>query len=225
MTAFQSISSIQRTIVSIFYALLCASIVYPLWILLSFLEIPIILQLLLTFVIIIIFVIFGAFFFLVVSLPEKLSRNFDKIRNGIAEGSINTPEKFATELNSFLIRHFNYLFLDIEYSALAVVSKNEIFYCDDFPDSIKPRDLNNLLKESAETEELVYKGLNYLNNEKLHCFMLPVHFGERHLGYILIYTTNKITRLFKAVLADFENYYVDDQLLHVINFEESEKAK
>jgi hypothetical protein len=221
MTAFQSISAIQRTIVTIFYALFCISIIYPIWMLFSSIDMPLILQLLLTILIIVVFVILGAFFFLIVSLPEKLSRNFDGIRNGIADGSINTIEKFAEKLNSFMISQFNYVFFDIEYTAIAVKAKSCVFYCNDFPDQLQSKKTDVFMQESSETEKLIYKGRFDSGEGKLHLFLLPVHFGDKHLGYILIYTNSKLSGLFKAILADFENYYVDDQLLHVISFEKA----
>ncbi|HRW21916.1 MAG TPA: hypothetical protein P5509_08085, partial [Bacteroidales bacterium] len=51
----------------------------------------------------------------------------------------------------------------------------------------------------------------------LHFYTIPVWFGNDYLGYMVVGVRNKLGRFFIGFLQDFENLFIDDQLLHIVN--------
>ena len=193
------------------------------WLLFTMLEIPLFLNIILIFFVIVVLIIFGIFFYLIVSLPEKLSRNFDLIRNKIAAGDITSVCDFADQINTFILRQFNYVFFDIQHSVIFINHESDLYYSKDFPENISQDKHSEFKKLSEETEKVLYTGKLKIEFAEFHTFIIPIHFGKDYLGYILILTNNRLWSLFKAILSDFENYYLDDQLMHVLNIQKKIK--
>jgi len=201
-----------------FYILFCLALIFPVWMLFTDLDLPSSVVILIVVLMILGFVVVGSYFYLIVCLPDRLSRNFDDIRNDIAAEKIKTPEQYANKVNDFIIRQFNFVFLDVEYSAMGIKDTEEIFFNDDFPKELFDN-YNVLFKKSSETESVIYIGSTKYLDKKAYKYIVPIYFGDRHLGFMIIVTNKKLSKLFKGILSDFENLYVDDQLLHILNYQ------
>ena len=132
METFRKISLIQRNLVLMFYIIFCLALIFPVWMLFTDLEMPGSVIILVIALMSITFVIIGSYFYLIVALPDRLSRNFDSIRNNIASGEIKSVDEFAKRVLDFVIKQFNFVFLDIEYAAMGVTQSKEMFFNDDF---------------------------------------------------------------------------------------------
>ncbi|MBN2776776.1 MAG: hypothetical protein JXR36_03995 [Bacteroidales bacterium] len=201
-----------------FYIIFCLALIFPVWMLFTDLEMPGSVIILVIALMSITFVIIGSYFYLIVALPDRLSRNFDCIRNEIASGEIKSVELFANRVLEFIIKQFNFVFLDIEYAAMGISKNRELFFNDDFPnDMFEDKDFSEYFDKCSETENVTYLGVFKHEDKKVHKYLIPIYFGENYLGFLLAITNKKLSPLFKGILADFENFYVDDQLLHVLN--------
>ena len=216
METFRKISLIQRNLVLMFYIIFCLALVFPVWMLFTNLEIPSSVNILVIVMMVLVFVFIGSYFYLIVCLPDRLSRNFDVIRNDVASGKIKNEADFAKRINDFLIKQFNFIFLDIEYSAVGIMDSKKIYYTSDFPKAFIEKEIAVFNKTSL-TEDVIYEGYKRYLDKRSYKYIIPIYFGNKHLGFIYILTNRKLNVLFKGILADFEDFYVDDQLLHVLN--------
>ncbi len=217
METFRKISLIQRNIVLLFYIFFCLALLFPVWLLFVDLKIPGSVTILVIVLMVITFIVIGSYFYLIVCLPERLSRSFDKIRNDIASEKIKTTEEFANHINKFVIKQFNFIFLDVEYTAIGINNTKKIYFNDDFPKDIFD-DYNILFTKGAETENVINLGTSKHLDKKNYKYLIPIYFGNKYLGFMIIVTNKKLNNLFKGILSDFENLYVDDQLLHILNY-------
>jgi len=227
MDAFRKISLIQRNLLLIFYIVFCLAFIFPVWLLFSApstlgFEMPNSVIILIMAVMAVIFVMIGSYFYLIVALPDRLSRNFDVIKNDIASGEINTAESFAHKVIDFIIKQFNFVFFDIEYAAIGIADSKNVFFNDDFPKEMFS-DYAEIFQKCSETEDVISLGPQKYLNKKVHKYLVPIYFGNRYLGFIIVLTNKKLSLLFRGILADFENFYVDDQLLHVLNNQKVKK--
>ncbi len=227
MDAFRKISLIQRNLVLIFYIVFCLALIFPVWLLfyapdtLGF-KMPYSVIILIVAVMAVTFVMIGSYFYLIVALPDRLSRNFDVIKNNIASGKINTTESFAHEVINFILKQFDFVFLDVEYAAIGLADSKNVFFNDDFPKEMF-EDYSEVFKKCSETEDVISLGSERYLDKKNHKYLVPIHFGNRYLGFIIVLTNKKLSPLFKGILADFENFYIDDQLVHVLNNQKIKK--
>ena len=224
MDTFRRISLIQRNLVLLFYVIFCLALIFPLWMLFTDLAIPFSVNMMVIVFLAIIFVVVGSYFYLIVCLPDRLSRNFDRIRNDIASRHINNEEQFARKVNKFLIKQFNFIFLDIEYSAMGIRESGKIYFNDDFPVELI-EDYDKFFKKSCETSNVSYFGVIRPLARKSHLYLIPIWFGDQCLGFLLVVTSKKLSSLFKGILSDFEDFYVDDQLMHVLEYQKLKKDK
>lgn len=218
METFRKISLIQRNLVLMFYIIFCLALIFPVWMLFTDLEMPGSVIILVIALMSITFVIIGSYFYLIVALPDRLSRNFDSIRNNIASGEIKSVDEFAKRVLDFVIKQFNFVFLDIEYAAMGITQTKEMFFNDDFPKDMF-EDYLEFFEKCSQTEEVIYLGYEKYEDKRAYKYLIPIYFGDNYLGFMMVITNKKLSPLFKGILADFENFYVDDQLLHVINLQ------
>lgn len=186
------------------------------------LEIPNSVNILVVVLMVLVFVFVGSYFYLIVCLPDRLSRTFDVVRNDIASGKITTEEQFAKRVNEFLMKQFNFVFLDVEYSAVGISDSQKVYFTSDFPKELIG-DAKKIFKKSSETEDVIYEGFDKYQEKKSYKYIIPIFFGNRNLGFMYVLTNKKLNPLFKGILSDFEDLYVDDQLLHVLNNQENKE--
>jgi hypothetical protein len=161
-------------------------------------------------------VVLGYSFIHVVSyIPSNLAGAFDPIQNAIADGSIRSAGDMARELSAFMVNFFNFAFFDIEYALVKI--RNERGY---WPADIDPGDVGlnagELDKRNETIMETVYVGKIKLQVKTGHLYLTPMIFGEENLGYIAVVTRQRLWKIFKQLLTEFEDHFVDDQVVHIL---------
>ncbi|HXK81302.1 MAG TPA: hypothetical protein PLO05_04000 [Bacteroidales bacterium] len=217
MGTYHKIYDIQRQLLVFFYIVFCLSLIFPAGMLLNYLFEPHWgIYLIASILYIALCAIAGAYIFVITLLPVKLMRGFDHIQNGIADGSINDDAQFSKALNHFTIKYFNYLFFDIEQSGFYVNQTGNIFYSNIFNSEISKRK-DEFIEKTKDTQLVQYIGKFKDKDFNLHFYTIPVWFGNDYLGYMVVGVRNKLGRFFIGFLQDFENLFIDDQLLHIVN--------
>lgn len=227
MNISRKISAIQRNIVLMFYIVFCLALIFLVWMVCSNplvigFKMPVSIVIIIVALMLVVFVMIGSYFYLIVAMPGRLSEDFDDIRNKVASREINDTESFAKFIIDFIIKQFNFVFLDVEYAAFGIADSKEVYFNDDFPKGMFA-DYSDVFLKCSETEDVICLGSERYFSEKLHKYLVPIHFGNRYLGFIIILTNKKLNSLFRGLLADFENFYIDDQLLHVLNNQKVKK--
>ena len=167
-----------------------------------------------TFVIFIGGIINWAFLIVIFKLPQNMADKFDEIKNKIARKEISDSKEFAEELSSFLIRFYNYTFFDVQFSAVKII--NEPVYCssEEIAEVIHWEDNERFC---LVTPDLQMHGKMNIGKSSFHAYTLPIHFGDNYLGFFTVFTKQKLGFLSLKFLADFEENYIDDLLLHVMS--------
>lgn len=224
MDTFKKLNRIQRNLVLIFYITVCLALLIPMWTLFTRMKVPYSVDIVVIILFLVVSVLLGAYSYLIVFLPERLNRNFDVIRNKIAVGEIDNVEKFSKEVISFLVKHFDYIFFDIEYAGVGVKEFNELYLSDDLKEDFLPNK-EKLFRIASDSEKPKFLGYIKPLEKKSYLYLIPVWFYEENLGFILVVTNRKLGSLFKGILKDFENYYLDDQLKLVIRLSKLKKGE
>ena len=164
------------------------------------------------FISIIIFIIIGAFLYVLFKIPFQLQYDFDDIKNRIANKELSTIDEFEKELSDFIIRFFNFAFFDIQECVIQIKNRKYFFSSELLKDLLN---YDNLSKKSAETPKTIKLGKIRSKNQKYHVLLLPIWFGKEWYGFILIFSRTRLLPIYRKMLEDFENNYIDDQLIHV----------
>lgn len=160
--------------------------------------------------------VFGAILSVILDLPQ-IGYYFDEVKNDIALKEIRTPEVFAARLSSIFCDYFSFYFFSVRF-CFVKIEGFEYFYSDNnILRIIDQSTLDEIILMSRTTEDVFYKGSYSFDNKNIHLYVVPIWFGKEWLGYIGIFTTNKLLKIFQSFLSDIENLYIDDQLYHVLN--------
>jgi len=160
----------------------------------------------------------GAFLYVLLELP-KIGYGFDQIKNDIASGKIKSPEQFSHRVVDLLCRYFSFAFFSVEYAFIKVQQEKPIGSDQAILEDLSAVDLDQLLKLSQNTETVTYVGKYTVKGKAYHLQLIPIYFGQEWLGYIGILTHQRLWKIFTRFLVDFENNYVDDQLVHVLDLQ------
>ncbi len=149
-------------------------------------------------------------------IPANLAGAFDPVKNGIAEGSISTPSDLSKALADFMCAFFNFAFFDIEY-AMVQIPGNEPVTSANL--EIKDPGFNpdELERFTLSLDKTAYFRKIETNSGFLHFYLIPMIFGDRRIGYIAIGSRQKLWKIFVQLLNEFENDYVDDQVIHILD--------
>ncbi|RZT96758.1 hypothetical protein EV201_1406 [Ancylomarina subtilis] len=146
-------------------------------------------------------VISGIYFYTILSIPYKLSRKFDKIKDKVALEEYTSCDDFQKEVANFIIDFFN-------YPGANVIGGNFHFnncksYIRNSGEDIKKFRSDTITKFKLKSgKSAVY---------------VPIKIANHNLGDMLLIMEGQTLPLFKGMIADFENYFLDDQLYHVLN--------
>lgn len=154
------------------------------------------------FIGVIISIIVGAYLYVILTIPFKMPEKFDVIKNKVALGEYKSINDFQTDVANFLKDFFNF------FGANVVGGKFCLKNCEQLI-------LDCNVDFSALNQDSFTRNKKWLRNNK-RAFHLPVKLGDRKLGYIILITQGYTLPVFNSVLKDFENYYLDDQLIHLI---------
>lgn len=158
--------------------------------------------------------VFSLYFFVINEIPKTLPRKFDVLKNKIANQEIDTVERFSKELNEFIIKFFNFITFDINYSAVQI-NDHKIVYSGNEIQEIESTLTENIEKTKTQTSP-IRLGKISINNKKHFGYIIPIHFGNNWLGYFVVFTKSRLNRIYVDFLDNFEDDYIDDQLIHVL---------
>lgn len=145
-------------------------------------------------------IIVGAYLYLVLSLPFQLSKKFDKIKDKVALKEYGSVAEFQNDIATFIIDVFAYPGITIDGGVFDFNKAERLTVNVDF-------DLELLSDLSEE------KTIKKVNGFK--AFYIPISLGNQNLGSMILFSKSFTLPILYAVLLDFENYMLDDQLLHV----------
>ncbi|MCF8222320.1 MAG: hypothetical protein K9J25_04175 [Bacteroidales bacterium] len=154
----------------------------------------------------------GSFLYVIWNIQFRLQYDFDRIRNNVASGKIQSLGEFEKALCGFVTGFFHYSFFSV--SACAIKIKDRPVYRHGDMDVTKPEEAEEKARKSPQLT--IWRKEKSSTGKKI-TYLLPVWFGDEYLGFLLLESPNKLPRILKTLLQDFENNYIDDQLLHVIN--------
>ena len=146
-------------------------------------------------------VISGVYFYTILSIPYKLSRKFDVIKDKVALESYQNCEDFQKEVADFIIDFFN-------YPGANVIGGNFHFKgCEKYINN-SGEEINKFRSDSITKFKL---------KSGKRAIYIPIKIAEHNLGDMLLIMEGNTLPLFKGIMSDFENYFLDDQLYHVLN--------
>jgi len=213
--SFNSMYRLQRTLLTVFYIVSAIAIYCVIgYIMIHIFHTGFFIIAASTIVYLILAVLFGSFMTIISYIPSNLAGAFDPIKNDIANRRIITSRDFSERLVLFINDFFDFAFLDVEHS-LVKIGEDEpsMSYS---PSDVDLKELSSLAGNSREVN---YLGKKTIGSEKLHCYIIPIWFGEEWLGFYSVFTKAKLWKIFVDLLADFENSYIDDQLIHVLDYQ------
>ena len=146
-------------------------------------------------------VVSGIYFYTILSIPYKLSRKFDIIKDKVALESYNNCEDFQKEVADFIIDFFNYP------GANVIGGSFHFKNCKTYINN-SGEDLNKFKADSITKYKL---------KSGKRAIYVPIKIADHDLGGMLLIMEGRTLPLFKSIMADFENYFLDDQLYHVLN--------
>jgi hypothetical protein len=214
--SFSVLYGIQRTLLAVFYL---ATVLSLFWIIFYLLDAVLGLAgvtIILVTIVYLVLVVLGYSFIHVVSyIPSNLAGAFDPIQNAIADGSIQSAGGMARDLSKFMVTFFNFAFFDIEYAMVKIKNDKGAWPSDKDPGEVG-LNIGELDKKNEAVTETVYVGKIKFQDRTGHLYLTPMIFGEENLGYIAVVTRHRLWKIFKQLLTEFEDHFVDDQVVHVL---------
>jgi hypothetical protein len=216
--SYSLIYQLQRIILLVFYSTTCIALSVPLarWVLKLSQEqlYPLVITLLLYIIVVL---IIGSMIHVISYIPFNLASAFDPIKNDIASGRISTMEQLAERLTVFTVQFYNFSFLDISHAFLETRESGVIGF-----ESNKEVDKflkeNRMLDKSKTLEEISLAGKISLPERDYHLYILPIRLGETWLAYMALLSEKRISPFFQRFLMEYEDNFLDDQILHLIRF-------
>jgi len=160
-------------------------------------------------------VVIGSVIHVVSYIPFNLASSFDPIKNRVASGDIKRLEELGSDISAFTSEFFNFSFLDIKLAFLHTDGSEPVSNQDISP--LKHVIENfEMLEKSHKLEDITRAGSIELDNKKYQLYILPIWIGEKWLGYIGLLSKRRISRFFQKFLMEYENNFLDDQILIVM---------
>jgi len=210
------IQKVQRFIIMALYSLAMAALSIPLVKLVTTLSPDHLYPLLVTLLLYMAgVVVLGSIIHTFIYIPFNLAREFDPIKNAIAAGEISNPEQLGKEVTAFTTRFFDFAFLDIDHAFIHVGEAGPVSH-EDLSGAYGVLESNDIPGQSRKLESVTRAGKLILDGKEFHLYILPIWFRDRWLGYMGLLTRQRIGWLHRRFLTDFENQFLDDQFMHVI---------
>ena len=146
-----------------------------------------------------------------------MARAFDPIKNKIASRQIASAEEFALEIGEFMVEYFSFFRFDVVAVQIGIKGQKAKVYPQGFS-RCTPNE-TDLQEKSMATQDVLYNGQNTLNGQKCFFYLIPICFGKEWLGYISVFSDTRLNKINLNFLKEFEELYVDDQLMHVLYYE------
>ncbi len=165
----------------------------------------------------------GAWIWVLIKLPRNLNKSFDPIKNKIAGRKIASSKEFAAETGRFLVNYFSFFRFDVIAAQVQIKNNEPVFTPPEFVRH--GLDRYDLTAKSKTTEDIISLGKLDIDGQPCYSYLMPVWFGHEWLGYFCVYTDTRLNRFNKDFLKDFEEFYVDDQLMHVLYYESTKQVE
>ena len=211
--SYSYIYNVQRIILLIFYTTTAIAFSVPLtkgMMLLApdqFFPLIVVLTIYLVGVIVV-----GSFIHVISYIPFNLAASFDPIKNQIASGEIRTLDQLGKKITEFTVRFYNFSFLDITHASIVTEDSGPVSH-EEIPGLVKVLENYQMLEKSQQLEEVILAGEIALPEGTHQLYILPIWFGNRWLGYMALLSEKKISRFFLRFLSEFENNFLDDQIM------------
>jgi hypothetical protein len=215
-SSYSFIYKLQRIILLVFFTTTSIALSIPLAILVRKLSpnqlFPLVITLL---VYLILVIVVGSMIHVISYIPFNLATAFDPIKNDIASGKISTIEALGEQITSFTVKFYNFSFLDITHAYIEIEESGIIGFESN-------TELDKILKEygmldkSKVLEEIARAGKVSLPERNYQLYILPIWLGEKWLGYMALLSEKRISRFFLRFLMEYEENYLDDQIMHVV---------
>lgn len=206
---------IQRIILLVFYSTTSIALAIPISILVSRLSpdhlYPLVIALLLYTIGVI---IVGALIHVISYIPFNLAHAFDPIQNDVASHRISSMEQLGKRICEFTVQFFDFSFLDVSHAFIQIedldITGHELN-----PQVEKVLKEYQMLQNSQKLEGLTLAGEITLPEGKHHLYILPIRFEEQWLGYMALLSRSKIRPFFQRFLMEFEDDFLDNQVMHL----------
>ena len=217
-SSYSFIYRLQRIILLVFYTTNAMALSIPLAKLAVKLSpnqlYPLVITLLLYMLLVI---VVGSMIHVISYIPFNLATAFDPIKNDIAEGRISTIEELAERITTFTVQFYNFSFLDISHAFLETEASGVIgFESNNQMDKVL-KDYR-MLDKSKVLEEITLAGKISLPERDYYLYILPLWMGGTWLGYMALLSEKRISRFFQLFLMEYEDNFLDDQIMHLVKF-------
>ncbi len=219
-SSYSFIYKLQRIILLVFFSTTSIALSVPLTMLVMKLSpnqlYPLVITLLVYLVLVI---VVGSLIHVISYIPFNLATAFDPIKNDIASGEISTIEELAERVTCFTVKFYNFSFLDISHAYIETEHSGIIGFESN-------TQIEKILKEfrmldkSKALEELNLAGKISLPDRDYQLYILPIWMGGRWLGYMALLSEHKISRFFQRFIMEYEENFLDDQIMHVVRMNE-----
>ena len=162
----------------------------------------------------VIFTVAGSFLYVLWNIQFSLQYEFDDIKNRIASGDIKSLDQFGKAIHIFILHFFRYSFFSVKECAIKL--KDRPVYD---PGNITAADISGLEDYASSSSDITLYDRKITEQGKTYLYIVPIWFGTGYYGFILLSTGNRLLKIFRSFLSDFENNFIDDQLVHVYNKE------
>jgi len=215
-SSYSFIYNLQRIILLVFFTTTSIALSIPLSKLVILLSpnqlYPLVITLLAYFILVI---VIGAMIYVISYIPFNLATAFDPIKNDIATGKITTIEQLGKRITIFTVQFFNFSFLDISHAFIETEESGVIgFESNSQVDKVLKE--YGLLDKSRELEEITLIGNISLPERNYQLYILPLWLGGTWLGYMALLSEKRISRFFLRFLTEYEENFLDDQIMHVV---------
>ncbi|MCG8699201.1 MAG: hypothetical protein MI922_14195 [Bacteroidales bacterium] len=156
---------------------------------------------------IIVGVLVSAHWYVVLQLPYTITRGFDLIQNKVALQRYSSVDEFQQEIADFIFRNMKFPGMTID---------GGVFHFED----CKPLNMELPVDVVEKINKRIESFGNVVTEFKINSqrfIYTPVHLEDHSLGFMVLKYSGFKLPLFKEILVDFEDYYLDDQLMVVVN--------
>jgi hypothetical protein len=147
-------------------------------------------------------------------IPANLAGAFDPLKNGIADRSIHSAAELSSRLAEFMCSFFNFAFFDVRFAIVRIGDRKPVISSGEESEPVG-LDIREIEKFAEELKETRYYG-KAGTDPASHLYVVPLIFGDKNLGYMAVATRQKLWKIFVQLLNEFENDYVDDQVVHIL---------
>ena len=121
-------------------------------------------------------------------------------------------EQLGERITAFTVAFYNFSFLDISHAYMQTEGSGILAYEKSSQIDALLNELK-MLEKSRELEEITRAGTVTLPDSDYHLYILPIWFGDRWLGYMALLSERKISRFFQRFLMEYEENFLDDQVM------------